>query len=164
MRVSSWPFVPKKLPKKLQQTNRQDMVFISPPGISDGRFQLRINNVWFCKLLLLFKIDTKTDAGMKKLFCAFVSVLEEYNSHRHPVVVLHNVYILHILHILPILHILDILKLVFTEGLDKCQSTSVYKSQESVQVLYVVPVSSILGLLPLVPVGSTGTIPFEMRR
>ena len=32
MRVSSWPFVP----KKLQQTNRQDMVFIRPPGISDG--------------------------------------------------------------------------------------------------------------------------------
>ena len=36
MRVSSWPFVP----RKLQQTNRQDMVFIRPPGISDGAFQL----------------------------------------------------------------------------------------------------------------------------
>jgi hypothetical protein len=32
------------------------------------------------------------------------------------------------------------------------------------QVLYVIPVSSILGLLPLVPVGATGTIPFAMRR
>jgi hypothetical protein len=80
MRVSSWPFVP----KSLKQTNRQDMVFIRPPGISDGAFQLRIDNVWFCKLLLLFKIDTMTDAGMKKHDCAFVSVLEEYNGHRRP--------------------------------------------------------------------------------
>jgi hypothetical protein len=72
MRVSSWPFVPKKL----------DMVFIRPQGISDGAFQLRIDNVWFCKLLFLFKIDTMTDAGMEKHDCAFVSVLEEYNGHR----------------------------------------------------------------------------------
>jgi hypothetical protein len=37
---------------------------------------------------------------------------------------------------------------------------------EQSQVLYVIPVSSILGQLPLVPVGQTGTIPFqvEMRR
>ena len=30
------------------------------------------------------------------------------------------------------------------------------------QVLYVVPVSSILGRIPGVPVGETGTIPFDM--
>ncbi len=41
MRVSSWPFVP----RKLQQTNRQDIVFIRPPGISDGAFQLRMDNI-----------------------------------------------------------------------------------------------------------------------
>jgi hypothetical protein len=80
MRVSSWPF----LPKKLQQTNRQDMVFIRPPGISDGAFQLRIDNIMFCKVLLLFSIDTKTDAGMKTHECAYVSVLEEYKGHRKP--------------------------------------------------------------------------------
>ena len=56
------------------------------------------------------------------------------------------------------------LKLFFTECLDTCQSTIVFERRESEQVLYVVPVSSILGRLPLVPVGSTGTIPFEMRR
>ena len=59
MRISSWPFVP----RKLQQTNRQDMVFIRPPGISDGAFQLRMDNIWFCKLLLLFKMHIKTDTG-----------------------------------------------------------------------------------------------------
>ncbi len=57
----------------------------------------------------------------------------------------------------------DIIKLFPTEWLDTCQSTSVYKRRESAQVLYVVPASSILGLLSLVPVGSTGTIPYEMR-
>ena len=32
------------------------------------------------------------------------------------------------------------------------------------QVLYVIPVTSILGRLALVPVGDTGTIPFSMRK
>jgi hypothetical protein len=36
------PFVP----KKLLQINRQDMVFIRPPGISDCAFQLRMGNNW----------------------------------------------------------------------------------------------------------------------
>ena len=76
MRVSSCPFVP----RKLQQSNRQDMVFIRPPGISDGAFQLRMDNIWFCKLLLLFKIHTKTDTGMQYHECAYVSVLEEYKG------------------------------------------------------------------------------------
>ncbi len=36
--------------------------------------------------------------------------------------------------------------------------------RDSAQVLFVIPVSSILGRLLLVPVGSTGTIVFEMGR
>ncbi len=40
MRLSSWPFVARKLPVP----NRQDMVFVRPPGISDGAFQLRMGN------------------------------------------------------------------------------------------------------------------------
>jgi hypothetical protein len=39
----------------------------------------------------------------------------------------------------------------------------VYERRESAQVLYVLPVSSSLGRLPFVPVGDTGTIPFQMR-
>jgi hypothetical protein len=85
MRLSSWPFVP----MTLQQTNPQDMVFIRPPGISDGAFQLTMDNIWFCKLLLLFKIHTKTDTGMQYLDCAYVSVLEEYKGHRKPGHILH---------------------------------------------------------------------------
>ena len=51
-----------------------------------------------------------------------------------------------------------------TVWVDECQSTIVYERREQSQVLYVIPVSSILGRLPLVPLGETGTIPFDMRR
>jgi hypothetical protein len=63
MEASSWPSVS----KKLQQTTCQDMVFIRPPEISDGAFDLRMYNIWFwfCKLLLLFKMNTTTDTGMQ---------------------------------------------------------------------------------------------------
>ena len=73
MRISSWPFVE----KTLRRSNRQDMVFIRPPGISEGSFELRMGNIWFCKLLLLFKTRSRTVTGLKDLDCAYVSVLEE---------------------------------------------------------------------------------------
>jgi hypothetical protein len=38
MRISCWPITP----KKLQQTNRQDWVFIRPPGISEAYLVLQI--------------------------------------------------------------------------------------------------------------------------
>ena len=59
-RISCWPFAG----KKLRGSNRQDFVFIRPPGISHGAFELRMDNVWFS--------------------CAFVSVLEEYSGHWRP--------------------------------------------------------------------------------
>lgn len=93
MRISSLPFVP----KKLKRSNRQDMVFIRPPGISEGAFQLRMDNIWFCKLLLLFKIHTRTDTGMQYRECAYVSVLEEYTGPRKPGHILHIMHIMHIL-------------------------------------------------------------------
>ena len=69
------------------------------------------------------------------------------------------VFIHHILHILHIL-----IYLSTSAWLAQCQSTIIYQRCEQAQVLYVIPVSSILGRLPLVPVGATGTIPFAMRR
>ena len=39
----------------------------------------------------------------------------------------------------------------------------IYERSPHKQVLYVVPVSSILGRLPVLPAGDTGTIPFSMR-
>jgi hypothetical protein len=45
--------------------------------------------------------------------------------------------------------------------LNKCDS-KLYTHMQS-QVQYVVPITSILGRLALVPVGDSGTIPFSMR-
>ena len=39
-----------------------------------------------------------------------------------------------------------------------------YERQTDSQVLYVLPVESILGKLPVVPIGATGTIPYSMRQ
>jgi hypothetical protein len=71
-------------PKNLQQTSLQDWVFICLPGISESAFQLQIDHIWFCKLHLLFTIETKTDKGMKKQATDFVSVLREFKGHRRP--------------------------------------------------------------------------------
>ena len=79
-RISCWPFAG----KKLRGSNRQDFVFIRPPGISHGAFELRMDNVWFCKILLFFQVESKTDVGLKRHSCAFVSVLEEYSGHWRP--------------------------------------------------------------------------------
>ena len=38
-----------------------------------------------------------------------------------------------------------------------------YERRQNKQVLYVIPISPILGKPPLVPVGDTGTIPFSMQ-
>ena len=39
-----------------------------------------------------------------------------------------------------------------------------YERKQDSQVFYVLPVKSILGKLPVVPVGDTGTIPYSMRQ
>ena len=63
------------------------------------------------------------------------------------------------------MHILHILIYLTTSAwLDQCQSAMIYERREQAQVLYVIPVSSVLGRLPLVPVGANGTIPFAMTR
>ena len=44
-----------------------------------------------------------------------------------------------------------------------CRSRIVYERRPDNQVFYVLPVESILGKLPVVPVGVTGTIPYGME-
>ncbi len=53
-----------------------------------------------------------------------------------------------------------------TEWLLACRSSIVYERRPDNQVFYVLPVESILGKLPVVPVGDTGTgmIPYCMRQ
>ncbi len=47
--------------------------------------------------------------------------------------------------------------------LESVGSRVVYELDYKKPILYVVPIQSILGKLPLVPVGDTGTIPHRMR-
>jgi hypothetical protein len=53
--------------------------------------------------------------------------------------------------------------MICTEWLLACSSRIVYERLPDNQVLYVLPVESILGKLPVVPVGETGTIPYCME-
>jgi len=79
-RVCCWPFKG----RQLQKSNRQDMVMVRPPGIDKGSFQLRIDNVWFCKVLFLFSFVSQNDQARKQHNWVFVSVLEEYKRRRRP--------------------------------------------------------------------------------
>ena len=67
------------------------------------------------------------------------------------------------MHIMAIMHIIAIISIVsdfFLAGwLEYVGSRVDYKKP----ILYVIPIQSILGKLPLVPVGDTGTIPHSMR-
>ena len=49
-----------------------------------GTFELRMDKVWFCKVLLLFSCVSKNDKGNKLHECVYVSVLEEYKDRRRP--------------------------------------------------------------------------------
>ena len=71
--------------------NRQDMVFVRPPGIESGGFELRPDNVWYCKLLLLFSVESKLDSSIRRFDCAFISLLEEYNGSKTPGVLIYYV-------------------------------------------------------------------------
>jgi hypothetical protein len=51
-----------------------------------------------------------------------------------------------------------------TEWLLACRSRIVYERLPDNQVFYVLPVEKILGKLPVVPVGETGTIQYCMRQ
>jgi hypothetical protein len=92
--------------------------------------------------------------------CTYISVLEEYTGPWKPGHILH---IMHIMHIL-ICRSTNNIYVCTTAWVGQCQSAMIYERREQAQVLYVIPVSSILGPVPLVPVGATGTIPFAMRR
>jgi hypothetical protein len=66
--------------------------------------------------------------------------------------------------IMRIIPIVAIMSYGFVVGwLEFVGSRMVYELDYKKPVLYVVPMQSILGKLPVVPVGDTGTIPHRMR-
>ncbi len=121
-------------------------------------------------MLLLFTIETKTDAGMKKHVRAFVSVLEEYKGHRpcqasrfahsaysayytYTSYFTYSVYSAYSAYCDPIVYRMGGCLPVNHSLRAPCISSSLLCC------------SSVLhtGGLPLIPVGDTGTTPFEMR-
>ncbi len=72
---------------------------------------------------VLFSMDTKTNAGMKTYTCAYVSMLEAYNSPRRPGHILH---ILYIQYYRAYSAYSESLCDCCTTWLDACQSTIVY--------------------------------------
>ena len=72
-RVQCWPF-----PElRYYGSNREDLVFIRPPGVE--AFVLSPESVWYCRVRLLFTLSVKVDTGKDpvEMQCAFVSVCEE---------------------------------------------------------------------------------------
>ncbi len=52
----------------------------------------------------------------------------------------------------------------FAAWLDQCDLKIIFECSMQSQVLYVVPITSILGRVALVPIGDTGTIQFTMYK
>ena len=141
---------------KLRGSNRQDFVFIRHPGIARGAFELRMDNVWCCKLFLLFEIVSKTDAGFERHACAFLSVMEEYTGCRKPGIYegcrKPGIYEIHVTYATYLIYVKlrpypDNLSChaCSTAWLSECESSIIYERKLQSQVLYVVPVTSILG-------------------
>ena len=59
-----------------------------------------MDNVWFCKVLLLFSFVSNNDNGRKQHDCAFVSVLEEYTGRRRPGDIIFIIHIIRIINII----------------------------------------------------------------
>ena len=78
-----------------------------------------------------------------------------------------EVILFQLLQLLQLLHIIAIIAIIsdcFLVGwLESVGSRVVYELDYKKPVLYVIPIQSILGKLPVVPVGDTGTVPHRMR-
>ncbi len=75
MCVSSWPFVPKKGSCPIAKT----WCLSSSQESLTALFQLRMDKIWLCKVLLFFSINMKTYTGMKThkcLCCCAASIVE----------------------------------------------------------------------------------------
>ena len=57
--------------------NREDFVFVRPPGVT--KFELTPDNVWYGRIKLLFYISVQSDVSVEstKIDCAYVSFCYE---------------------------------------------------------------------------------------
>ena len=118
----------------------QDYVFfIPPPQFYHGRrsrFSPSIDECWYGRVALLFTIHVRTDSGsLEECKCAMIETLWDYCPGQ---------------------------TLPWWPSTAQIGTKMLYAPGPD-PVVYVVPISHILGRLPLVPAGDTGTIPYSMR-
>ena len=135
-RVYAVPFPLKKFRGKI---NRQDFVFARPLDVDDpNSFHPDSSNVWFGQCILVFTIIVQGEAPEDRFLCKCVlfSKLEPYSDPDRP-----------------------------SESEDWLRKNDVqllYELNPDLPRLFVLPITSILGRLPLARAGTTGTIPHRM--
>jgi hypothetical protein len=72
-RLHCWPFPD----LKFYGANRQDHCIVRPPGEAAQGFTPTPDNVWYCKILLLFDMEANSDSGPRQYQCAYVALLEQ---------------------------------------------------------------------------------------
>ena len=119
----------------------QDYVFFIPPppncGGTPSAFSPSIDECWYGRVNLIFKMRVRTDEGcIKECMCALIETLYDY---------------------CPSLHAKPWWPSTAQIG------TKLLYLPKPDPVVYVVPLSHILGKLSLVPAGDDGTIPRQMH-
>ncbi len=130
---------------------------IRPPGIDYGAFVVSPSTVWYARVLLFFSASATTDTGSKSFECALVSTLETYDDPE-------NGNYMHYVDYIHYLFCTYYFNYVSNAGwLKSVGSQIVYELDHKKPVLYVIPIEHILGKLPVVPVGETGTLLHHLR-
>jgi hypothetical protein len=120
---------------------QQDFVFfIPPPPHYQGTrtaFSPSIDDCWYGRVNLIFKMRVRTDAGgVMECQCALIETLYDYCPREGR---------------------------VWWPGTAEIGTKMLYMPSPD-PVVYIVPLSHILGRLPLLPAGNYGTIPRSMSR
>ena len=163
--------------KPFYGSHRLDLVMIRPPGIDNGAFVVSPASVWYARVLLLFSASAMTDTGSKSFECALVSLLETYNDPDNSSYDYYTYYICYTLYYyydyyaryhyyfyyVCYCNYAHYCWSCFIGWLESVGSRVIYELDYKKPILYVIPIQSILGKLPVVPVGDTGTIPHHLR-
>ena len=163
--------------KPFYGSHRLDLVMIRPPGIDNGAFVVSPASVWYARVLLLFSASAMTDTGSKSFECALVSLLETYNDPDNGSYDYYTYYICYALYYyydyyaryhyyfyyVCYCNYAHYCWSCFIGWLESVGSRVIYELDYKKPILYVIPIQSILGKLPVVPVGDTGTIPHHLR-
>ena len=113
-------------------------MFIPPPPYYRGKrskFSPSIDECWYGRVVLVFKIHVRADDGaLMACTCAMIETLWDYCQRESK---------------------------QWWQSTAQIGTKMLYLPQPR-QMVWIVPISSILGRLPLVPAGETGTIPHSM--